>query len=146
MEEVRKLGLESDAFDEKYVTHRRGDFVAIPAGVSYGGGGTVCLFFRLVNHTHSLLVNSKKPGNLVHMKARQQLIQKLLDSPSIQRIAGFQSSKLYLHCRCSFLMASQALLQLLHQSSTGMYRKCSQSFSTTRPASFTTSATVSSLL
>ena len=44
MEEVRKLGLESDLFDEKYITHRRGDFVAIPVGVSYGGGGTVCSF------------------------------------------------------------------------------------------------------
>ena len=146
MEEVRKLGLESDAFDEKYITHRRGDFIAIPVGVSYGGGSTIfsSLFLHLVSYTHSL-VNSKKPGNLVHTKARQQLIQKLLDSPSIQRITGFQSSKLHLHCRCSFLMASQVLLQLLHQSSTGMYQKCSQSLSTTRLALFTTSATVYSL-
>jgi len=102
MEEVRKLGLESDLLDEKYITHRRGDFVAIPVGVSYGGGGTVCLFFHFVEYAHQLLVNVKKPGNLAHTKARRRLIQRLLDSPSIQRIAGFQSSKFYL--RCFFLV------------------------------------------
>jgi hypothetical protein len=109
MEEVRKLGLESDAFGEKYITHRRGEFVAIPVGVSYGGGGTVGLLLRFVKYTHQLLVHFKKPGNLVHTKARRRLIQRLLDSPSIQRIVGFQSSKLYLHCRCSSscLTASQ---------------------------------------
>jgi len=108
MEEVRMLGLESDAFDEKYITHRRGDFVAIPVGISYGGGGTVSLSFHFIKYAHQLLAHFKKPGNLVHTKARRRLIQKLLDSPSIQRIAGFQSSKLYLHCCCSScLTASQ---------------------------------------
>jgi len=53
MEEVRRLGLENDAFDEKYVTHRRGDFVAIPVGVSYGGGSTVSLLFHFYSFASS---------------------------------------------------------------------------------------------
>ena len=32
------------------------------------------------------------PGNLVHTKAVRQLIQRLLQTHSIKRIAGFQSS------------------------------------------------------
>jgi hypothetical protein len=33
------------------------------------------------------------PGNLVHTKAMRRLIQRILQSHSIRRIAGFQSSK-----------------------------------------------------
>ena len=41
LEEVRKAGIASDAFPDEYLSHRRGDFVAIPAGVSFGGGQKV---------------------------------------------------------------------------------------------------------
>lgn len=41
LDEVREAGMASNAFPEKYLLHRRGDFVAIPAGVSFGGGQKV---------------------------------------------------------------------------------------------------------
>jgi hypothetical protein len=44
MQEVEKLGHKIGAFDDKYLHHRRGDFVALPVGVSYGGGATVGFF------------------------------------------------------------------------------------------------------
>lgn len=53
MQEVEKLGHESGAFDDKHLHHRRGEFVALPVGVSYGGGATVCLFL-----SESLLMNA----------------------------------------------------------------------------------------
>jgi hypothetical protein len=43
MEEVRKLGMEQDAFDEKCLNNRRGNFVTLSTGVSFGGGATVGL-------------------------------------------------------------------------------------------------------
>lgn len=39
--EVREEGIASDAFLDKYLSHRRGDFVAVPTGVSFGGGQKV---------------------------------------------------------------------------------------------------------
>lgn len=42
MEEVRESGLETNAFNPKSVNHRRGDFVALHVGVSFGGGAVVC--------------------------------------------------------------------------------------------------------
>jgi hypothetical protein len=44
MEGVRSSGLESNAFSSKSVDHRRGDFVALHVGVSFGGGPTVSAF------------------------------------------------------------------------------------------------------
>lgn len=41
MQEVQREGMELGVFLEKYVSHRRGDFLALPVGVSYGGGQTV---------------------------------------------------------------------------------------------------------
>jgi hypothetical protein len=43
MEEVRKLGMEQDAFDKKCLNNRRGNFVTLSTGVSFGGGATVGL-------------------------------------------------------------------------------------------------------
>jgi hypothetical protein len=41
MQEVECLGASMDLFTEKSLHHRRGEFLAIPAGVSFGGGQTV---------------------------------------------------------------------------------------------------------
>lgn len=42
MQEAERLGADSDLFAEKSLHHRRGEFLALPAGVSFGGGQTVC--------------------------------------------------------------------------------------------------------
>lgn len=44
MEGVRSSGLASNAFSPKSIDHRRGDFVALHVGVSFGGGPTVSAF------------------------------------------------------------------------------------------------------
>lgn len=94
LDAVREAGLASNAFLDKYLAHRRGDFVAIPVGVSFGGGQKVCMHYLLVFMTLvSNLVREQLPGNLVHSQPRQRLINKLLSHKSIKRIAGFQSSK-----------------------------------------------------
>ena len=41
MEEVREAGEEEECFSEKFLSHRRGEFVAFPVGVSFGGGQKV---------------------------------------------------------------------------------------------------------
>ncbi|TFK60097.1 hypothetical protein BDN72DRAFT_779849, partial [Pluteus cervinus] len=74
-------GLSNEALPVEVQSHRRGEFVAIPVGVSHGNGRLVSLFYYFSN-----------------------LVERLLSDPSIQRIAGFQSSvfayyapKLYAH-------------------------------------------------
>ena len=44
MEEVEESSQE--CFPEKSLSHRRGEFVAFPAGVSFGGGQKVRSFFQ----------------------------------------------------------------------------------------------------
>ena len=41
MREVERQGADADLFTEDSLHHRRGQFLAIPAGVSFGGGQTV---------------------------------------------------------------------------------------------------------
>jgi hypothetical protein len=41
MEEVQKLGANMDRFSDQSLSHRQGEFLAIPVGVSFGGGQTV---------------------------------------------------------------------------------------------------------
>lgn len=97
--EVQRVGSGLDVFPLKSANHRRGRFLAIPVGVSFGGGQTVRgmlqgnffneFRFREIFLTHFKL---QEPGNLVHTKEVRRLIRKILDSHSIRRIAGFQSS------------------------------------------------------
>lgn len=47
MQEVEQLGSSMDLFAAKCLHHRRGEFLAIPAGVSFGGGQTVRTWHRL---------------------------------------------------------------------------------------------------
>jgi hypothetical protein len=49
LHEVQVVGTESDAFSQKSVDHRRGRFLAIPVGVSFGGGQTVRAGLREMN-------------------------------------------------------------------------------------------------
>jgi hypothetical protein len=49
MQGVEQLGSSMDLFAEKCLHHRRGEFLAIPAGVSFGGGQTVLFWHRLFN-------------------------------------------------------------------------------------------------
>lgn len=41
MQEVQQLGAAVDLFSDSSLDHRRGEFLAIPVGVSFGGGQTV---------------------------------------------------------------------------------------------------------
>jgi hypothetical protein len=49
MQEVEQLGASADLFTEEKLHHRRGEFLAIPAGVSFGGGQTVRTQPKLLN-------------------------------------------------------------------------------------------------
>ncbi|TFK60023.1 hypothetical protein BDN72DRAFT_779930, partial [Pluteus cervinus] len=73
MASVRDDGLAAGALPLDVQSHRRGEFVALPVGVSHGNG-------RL------------QPGNLLQPPERQEFVNRLLSDPSIRRIAGFQSS------------------------------------------------------
>ncbi|KAJ7434607.1 hypothetical protein B0H11DRAFT_1731584, partial [Mycena galericulata] len=73
MDEASKQGIETGAFSAKDRTHRRGTFLSLTTGVSYGGG-------------------QKMPGNLVNSRSKRRLIKRLVKNKYIQRIAGFQSS------------------------------------------------------
>lgn len=89
MTEVQEVGLEEDCFTDKFLSHRRGEFVAFPVGVSFGGGQKVCLHLKLpgnMPNTH------QKPGNLVHSAKRRRLAHKMKRNLGIIRIAGLQSS------------------------------------------------------
>ena len=43
LQRMRLLGVESGAFSSDDLDHRRGNFLAVASGVSFGGGQTVCL-------------------------------------------------------------------------------------------------------
>lgn len=77
LKQFRELG--AKIFGHKWRKHRRGLFLALPYGVSYGGG-------------------QMRPGNLAYGKAARRLFRLLLDDRNIQRVAGFQSSALQTFC------------------------------------------------
>ena len=112
LKEVEQLGGSMDLFAEKCLHHRRGEFLAIPAGVSFGGGQTVLIWHRLFI---ILLISFslQKPGNLAHTQAMRQLIRRILQSHSIKRIAGFQSSTCLL--ACAFSLANALWMKVLSQ-------------------------------
>lgn len=89
----REEGLRIGAFDQNDLNHRRGNFLAVAAGVSFGGGQTVRTVFYSLSPTPDVHFVWKKPGNLVHSKHLQSLIDQVLKDKDIQRIAGFQSSR-----------------------------------------------------
>ncbi|KAI0352293.1 hypothetical protein OH77DRAFT_1409671 [Trametes cingulata] len=59
--------------DPKKKCHRRGDFPAVAAGISYGGG-------------------QKHVSNLAHDAHNQEVIEEPLREPAIQRVAGFANA------------------------------------------------------
>jgi hypothetical protein len=48
MREVQKLCADMELVSEKSLGHRQGNFLAIPVGVSFGGGQTVSGFEQLI--------------------------------------------------------------------------------------------------
>ncbi|KAJ7093334.1 hypothetical protein B0H15DRAFT_761452, partial [Mycena belliarum] len=72
MDRARRAGVACGVFRGRQA-HRRGLFPVLAAGVSFGGG-------------------QMRPGNLVHSRQKQKLINNLLQNKSIRRLAGFQSS------------------------------------------------------
>ncbi|KAJ2934712.1 hypothetical protein H1R20_g2363, partial [Candolleomyces eurysporus] len=71
---ARRHGLGSGTYSPKELVHRRGEFLAIPTGVSLEGG-------------------QKRPGNLFYnLRGRRIIAQSILRNRAIRRIAGFQSS------------------------------------------------------
>lgn len=96
-EQTRLEGDACDAWSEKQWDARRGDFISITTGVSYGGGQEVCtisfLFFLFELMFTALSI--KRPGNLQPEKVCQvPYVGRLLRSKPIQRMAGFAN------CRC----------------------------------------------
>ncbi|KAJ7449703.1 hypothetical protein B0H11DRAFT_1743498 [Mycena galericulata] len=73
MDRASRKGLETGALTAKDRDHRRGAFLSLTTGVSFGGG-------------------QKMPGNLVNSKGKRRLIARLLKNKHVKRIAGFQSS------------------------------------------------------
>ncbi|KAI0038963.1 hypothetical protein FA95DRAFT_1612970 [Auriscalpium vulgare] len=71
-ETSRKYGEKHDAFPDKLVHHRRGNFTAVSFGMSYGGG-------------------QKVPGMLRHTKARQAVVDRFQRSKDLARFAGHGS-------------------------------------------------------
>ncbi|KAG6819939.1 hypothetical protein H0H93_007263 [Arthromyces matolae] len=63
----------SGCVDPKDLRSRRGEFMAVPAGVSFGGG-------------------SQKPGNLNHSAWQRKVLNSVMKDKDVQRVAGFQSS------------------------------------------------------
>ncbi|KAF7338969.1 hypothetical protein MVEN_01973100 [Mycena venus] len=77
MQRARRLAHQRGAWCPG-VAHRRGCYLLLTSGVSFGGG-------------------QKRPGNLRNTKFFRRLIRRLLNSKDIRRIAGFQSSGLALY-------------------------------------------------
>ncbi|TFK59264.1 hypothetical protein BDN72DRAFT_780980, partial [Pluteus cervinus] len=69
MASVRKEGVAADVLPKDAQSHRRGEFVALPVGVSHGNGRLVC----------ALTLSMK-------------LVERLLEDQDIQRITSYQSS------------------------------------------------------
>ncbi|KAJ6487387.1 hypothetical protein C8R47DRAFT_979140 [Mycena vitilis] len=74
-EGLRARGVKRGVFKAKNRRHRRGNYYTLVHAMTKGPG-------------------QKKPGNLGHSKAYRQLLQILMASRCIRRIAGFQSSGL----------------------------------------------------
>jgi hypothetical protein len=91
LREVEKLGVEEALYTEEFLAHRRGEFLALPVGVSYGGGQTVRSYLWLFSSQLTTFI-PQVPGNLVHTAEMRRLMQQILQSHGVRRIAGFQSS------------------------------------------------------
>ncbi|KAJ2920416.1 hypothetical protein H1R20_g16678, partial [Candolleomyces eurysporus] len=75
---ARDAGMADGTFTLASSRHRRGHFLALPTGVSFGGG-------------------QQRPGNLYHqLHARRVLTQSILQNKAVQRIAGYQSSTFHM--------------------------------------------------
>ncbi|RDB18281.1 hypothetical protein Hypma_000647 [Hypsizygus marmoreus] len=108
MDGVRQQGESLGVFGDGIVNSRCGDFVALPTGVSFGGGQAV-------------------PQSLYHPPGRAELIDHLVADKNIARIAGFQSSafatctpKLYQHY-CEASKSPFAYHSLIRNSSNSIF-------------------------
>ena len=145
MQEVERLGACQDLFTEKNLHHRRGEFLAVPAGVSFGVGQKVCVWLTLFD-LQLTDFTLQAPGNLVHTLTMRRLIQHLLQSHSIKRIAGFQSSKVPSPVWALYLTnipRLQVLLLCMLRSSTSILPKPCGSSSKNTPTLLTTFPTAS---
>ncbi|KAJ7271571.1 hypothetical protein C8J57DRAFT_1064738 [Mycena rebaudengoi] len=78
MKRARRHGARRGLFKTGDMRHRRGRYLPLHSGVSFGGG-------------------QQRPGNLVHGKEYRRIVKHLLKNKSIRRIAGFQSSALAMY-------------------------------------------------
>ncbi|KAJ7225149.1 hypothetical protein C8J57DRAFT_1093561, partial [Mycena rebaudengoi] len=79
MKRARRRGVRRGIFKAKDMRHRRGQYLPLVTGVSFGGGQQVA------------------PGNLVHSREYRRIVKRLLRNKSIRRIAGFQLSVLAMY-------------------------------------------------
>ncbi|KAJ7198440.1 hypothetical protein C8J57DRAFT_1635380 [Mycena rebaudengoi] len=73
MKRARRHGARRGLFKTGDMHHRRGRYLPLHSGVSFGGG-------------------QQRPGNLVHGKEYRCIVKHLLKNKSIRRIAGLQST------------------------------------------------------
>ncbi|KAJ7571885.1 hypothetical protein C8J56DRAFT_810579 [Mycena floridula] len=73
MSKVSVLNNQVKLVPDSKLSHRRGSFLAVNAGMSFGGG-------------------QKRPGNLVHPKKLHKVLDDLRKDEGIKRIAGLQAS------------------------------------------------------
>jgi hypothetical protein len=126
MQEVMHEGILEGHIGDKYLSHHCGEFVTLPSGVSFGGGQTVSISesnFIRPYHMRLTAASGKKPGNLIHPKEWQWLIQKLKKCLGIICIVGFQSS-MYLINPTFWIRSDHSWIQvhwlLLHQNYTAI--------------------------
>ncbi|TFK63215.1 hypothetical protein BDN72DRAFT_803478 [Pluteus cervinus] len=105
MQEILAKAIEDGLVPETELHHRRGNFLTLPAGVSYGGGQV-------------------RPGNLRHPPKIEELIQFLLKDKAIRRIAGFQTSAFAFYAPKIFREIQEAMNKLF-----GRYSDLERNFS-----------------
>ncbi|TFK59977.1 hypothetical protein BDN72DRAFT_779999, partial [Pluteus cervinus] len=93
---VRDSGLKADVFTRDHQQHRRGNFVAVPLGISHGGGRA-------------------EPGNFYHPPKRLEIVEPLIQDPDMTRLAGFQSSALSYYAPKLYANLSRHMRALHHK-------------------------------
>jgi hypothetical protein len=75
---------------KKNSKHRRGHFIALAAGVSFGGGQKVSARLQAF---WIIADELQVPGNLVNTPANTEILNEILESTAFIRIARFTNSR-----------------------------------------------------
>lgn len=90
MQQVVSEGVSNGLLGAKHLSHRRGDFVALPVGVSFGGGQTVYFSFGLLfSHgpNSSFCSGPRKPRSPETAGTAHQEAEKMFGNNSDYRVS-----------------------------------------------------------